>query len=41
MDTVGTIMPYQFVEEPERREQHTLDLIQAGLLTQTTLKIPR
>lgn len=33
-DTVGVIMPYQFVEEPENLEDHTRSLVQAGLLTQ-------
>lgn len=33
-DTVGTIMPYQFVDEPEQLSDHTRDLLQAGLLTQ-------
>jgi hypothetical protein len=33
-DTVGVIMPYQFVEEPENLDDHTRSLVQAGLLTQ-------
>lgn len=33
-DTVGVIMPYQFVEEPETLEDFTRDLLQAGLLAQ-------
>jgi len=33
-DTVGTIMPYQFVNEPEHLDDHTRSLLQEGLLTQ-------
>jgi hypothetical protein len=37
-DTVGTITPYDYVEQPERHEPYTLKLIQANLVTQV---IPR
>ena len=33
-DSVGVIMPYQFVENPEELKTFTRDLLQAGLLTQ-------
>ena len=33
-DTVGVIMPYQFVEEPEELTEFTRDLLKAGLLAQ-------
>lgn len=33
-DEVGTITPYEFVQEPERHEQRTLRLIQEGLVRQ-------
>ncbi|MET0650601.1 MAG: hypothetical protein ABW208_28670 [Pyrinomonadaceae bacterium] len=33
-DTVGVIMPYQYVEEPEKLNEHTRSLIEANLVTQ-------
>jgi hypothetical protein len=33
-DTVGVIMPYQYVEEPDKLNEHTRSLIEANLVTQ-------
>lgn len=33
-DSVGTIVPYEFLEEPERLGEHTRSLVQNGLVTQ-------
>jgi hypothetical protein len=33
-DTVGVIMPYQFIEEPNELGEHTQELLRAGLVTQ-------
>lgn len=33
-DEVGTIVPYDYIEEPERFGEHTRSLVQAGLVTQ-------
>lgn len=35
-DQVGTITPYEFVEEPDKHDPHTLRLIRANLVTQVT-----
>lgn len=33
-DTVGVIMPYQYIEKPEELDEHTRSLIQSNLVTQ-------
>jgi hypothetical protein len=33
-DTVGTIVPYAYIQSPELHDQYTLELIRAGLLRQ-------
>jgi hypothetical protein len=33
-DEIGVIMPYDFIKQPERLEEHTRNLVQANLLSQ-------